>query len=256
MMPFIERRTEEEPWGLAAGAVPLMTQFSRSRRSSRRRQLVVDAVVADGLHCAADIHGGREDLGVVLLARAAGEAGGEGVGALERGVGEDGELEGVGEGAGGRAAVAADHGEVVAADAGDLDDFGGVAGADKVADLETGAVVHGDGGRVGGVGGEDGLVDGVGVGEEGVLEPLVDGVGGGALGVAKVREERGFERGDDADDVGDILHLLGEGGACVERGLAGEAHEWSFLKTWNAEHGTRKDKGKRLVCQVERLARR
>ena len=36
-MPFMERRTVEEPCGFAPGATPLMTQFSRSRSSSRMR---------------------------------------------------------------------------------------------------------------------------------------------------------------------------------------------------------------------------
>ncbi|QKK06700.1 MAG: hypothetical protein HND58_18940 [Planctomycetota bacterium] len=36
-MPFIERRTVLEPCWSAAGETPLMTVFSRSRSSSRRR---------------------------------------------------------------------------------------------------------------------------------------------------------------------------------------------------------------------------
>ena len=36
-IPFIVRRTLAEPSGLAAGERPLITQFSRSRKSSRSR---------------------------------------------------------------------------------------------------------------------------------------------------------------------------------------------------------------------------
>ena len=155
---------------------------------------------------------------------ALGELRGRAVVALEHGVAEVEELLAVGERGGGRSAVAADDGDDVAGNGGDEEDFAGAVGADLVADTEARAVGDGDRGGVVGVGRKDGLVDRVGVREERVLDPLVDGAQGGPLGVAEHVQERGLERADHADDVGDVVDEFGEVGSGLERGFAGEGH--------------------------------